>query len=92
MRLQPKGSAGFPQGACVERVEVLDPATLRMRVWERGAGETQACGSGACAAFVAARSTGRVSVDEAAVQLPGGDPFSGRIDHRAIVCDLVIED
>jgi diaminopimelate epimerase len=64
--------AGFPEGTNVERVEVLDDGTLRMRVWERGVGETQACGSGACAAFVAARATGRTKTDEADVRLSGG--------------------
>lgn len=44
----------FPQRVNVEFVNVIDRATLRMRVWERGAGETQACGTGACASVVAA--------------------------------------
>jgi diaminopimelate epimerase len=44
----------FPERANVGVVEVRDPRTLRVRVWERGAGLTTACGSGACAALVAA--------------------------------------
>ena len=44
----------FPQRANIEFVQVLDRNSLRMRVWERGVGITQACGSGACAAAVAA--------------------------------------
>lgn len=44
----------FPQRANIEFVQVLDRGRLRMRVWERGVGITQACGSGACAAAVAA--------------------------------------
>lgn len=43
----------FPERTNVEFVEVLGPNRIRMRVWERGAGITQACGSGACASVVA---------------------------------------
>ena len=43
-----------------------------MRVWERGVGETQACGSGACAAVVASRLHGLID-DEVTVRLPGGE-------------------
>ena len=48
----------FPQGANVEFVSLLGPGRLRMRVWERGTGVTLACGSGACAAAVAAHERG----------------------------------
>lgn len=61
----------FPARANIEVVQVLDRGTLRMRVWERGAGITEACGSGACAVLVAAARrdlTGRV----ADVLLDGG--------------------
>ncbi len=44
----------FPERANIEFVEVIDRQTVRMRVWERGAGITNACGSGACASAVAA--------------------------------------
>jgi diaminopimelate epimerase len=44
----------FPEGANIEFVQVLSPEKLRMRVWERGVGETWACGTGACASVVAA--------------------------------------
>ena len=43
----------FPERTNVEAVQILDRSRIRMRVWERGAGITQACGSGACAALVA---------------------------------------
>jgi diaminopimelate epimerase len=43
----------FPQGVNVEFAQVLDRQTVRMRVWERGAGITKACGTGACATVVA---------------------------------------
>ncbi len=61
----------FTQRTNVEVVRVLDRGALEMRVWERGVGETLACGSGACAAVVAARLHGRVG-DEVEVRLPGG--------------------
>jgi diaminopimelate epimerase len=43
----------FPQGANAGYMAIVDRATIRLRVWERGAGETLACGTGACAAVVA---------------------------------------
>ena len=44
----------FPERVNAEFINVIDESTLRMRVWERGAGETDACGTGACASVVAA--------------------------------------
>jgi len=61
----------FPRRTNVEFVQVLAPDRLRMRVWERGAGVTLACGTGACAAAVAAHWTGRAE-READVELDGG--------------------
>lgn len=62
----------FPRRTNVEFVEVLSPQDLRMRVWERGAGETLACGTGACATLVAAVLNGR-SDRRATLHLLGGD-------------------
>ena len=62
----------FPQRTNFAIVNVLAPDHLRVRVWERGAGLTLACGTGACAAFVAARLHER-AVTRATVSLPGGD-------------------
>ncbi|TVR07724.1 MAG: diaminopimelate epimerase [Salinarimonadaceae bacterium] len=62
----------FPERANISLAQVLATDHIRLRVWERGAGLTLACGSAACAALVAAarlRLTGR----EATVTLPGGD-------------------
>jgi diaminopimelate epimerase len=62
----------YPRRINSEFVQVLDRKTLKMRVWERGAGETLACGTGACAAAVASilnGFTGRAVT----VKLPGGD-------------------
>lgn len=49
----------FPERANIEFVERVDDKTLKMRVWERGSGETLACGTGACAALVAAVLNGK---------------------------------
>ena len=48
----------FPEGVNVEFAQVIDRETIRMRVWERGAGITRACGTGACATLVAAARRG----------------------------------
>jgi diaminopimelate epimerase len=61
----------FPERANIEIVQVLSPERLRMRVWERGAGITLACGSGACAALVAAARRG-LTGRRATVVLDGG--------------------
>lgn len=62
----------FPERTNTEFVEVLDRGALRMRVWERGAGETLACGTGACATVVAGVLCGKCD-REATVKLLGGD-------------------
>lgn len=62
----------FPKRINTEFVNVLDRQTLRMRVWERGSGETLACGTGACATAVAAMLNGHVE-KEVTVHLLGGD-------------------
>lgn len=64
----------FPERTNVEIVQVLGPQTLRMRVWERGAGITQACGTGACATLVAAARRG-LTGRKAEVVLDGGSLF-----------------
>jgi len=61
----------FPQGANVSFMEVIDAKNIRLRVHERGTGETKACGSGACATVVAGRLQGLLD-EEVNVQLPGG--------------------
>lgn len=62
----------FPRRTNTEFVEILDRQTLNMRVWERGTGETLACGTGACATAVAAILNGH-SEDRVTVKLLGGD-------------------
>jgi len=62
----------FPERINTEFVKVLDEHTVEMRVWERGSGETLACGTGACAVAVASVINGFVK-DEVTVKLLGGD-------------------
>ena len=61
----------FPRRVNFEIVNVDAPGKLTARVWERGSGETLACGTGACAIAVAARLSGHCS-DEVDITLPGG--------------------
>ncbi len=61
----------FPEGVNVGFMQILDRRTIRLRVHERGAGETLACGSGACAAVVAGRERGFLD-DDVEVRLRGG--------------------
>ena len=61
----------FPQRTNFEVCEVLDERSMRVRVWERGAGITLACGTGACASAVVATTLGRVR-PPVNVELPGG--------------------
>lgn len=61
----------FPAKTNVEFVEVLNPGSVRMRVWERGVGETQACGTGACAVAVGGSLSGYLD-RRVEVNLPGG--------------------
>jgi diaminopimelate epimerase len=76
----------FPESVNVGFAQVLAPDRIRLRVYERGAGETLACGSGACAAVAVLARRGRVdAANGVAVALPGGelrihyDPTTGRI-------------
>jgi len=62
----------FPRRVNVEFVTVISPVEARMRVWERGCGETRACGTGACAAVVAGICTGKLS-RRVTIHLAGGD-------------------
>nr|WP_298613606.1 diaminopimelate epimerase [uncultured Thiothrix sp.] len=61
----------FPKRVNVGFMQVLDPNHIRLRVFERGAGETRACGTGACAAVVAGRLQGLLA-EKVQVELPGG--------------------
>lgn len=62
----------FPNATNVEFAQLIDDRTIRMRVWERGVGETLACGTGACAVAVAGTLSCRTGRD-ATILLPGGE-------------------
>lgn len=61
----------FPERTNTEFIQVIQPDYLKMRVWERGAGATLACGTGACASLVAGVLSGKCD-RQATVELPGG--------------------
>ena len=66
----------FPERVNTEFIKILDESTMQMRVWERGLGETWACGTGACAATAASVLNGYFPHDkEITVKLRGGDLF-----------------
>ncbi|MYE80984.1 MAG: diaminopimelate epimerase [Gammaproteobacteria bacterium] len=67
-----QSSPAFPEGVNVGFLQVVQGDFARLRVYERGAGETRACGSGACAAMVAGRLRGLLDA-EATVSLRGGE-------------------
>lgn len=86
----------FPDRVNTEFIEVIDSETLNMRVWERGSGETFACGTGACAAAVAAVLNGFCRHDsEITIHLRGGDlviiyQSDGKVIMKgpaALICD-----
>ena len=64
----------FPERVNAGFMQVLDRNNVRLRVYERGAGETQACGSGACAAVAIGRVQGLLD-ENVKVSLPGGDLY-----------------
>ena len=75
----------FPQRANIGVADIGEPGTIRLRVWERGAGITRACGSGACAALVAAHRRG-LAGRRASVRLDGGNlDISWREDGHVIM-------
>lgn len=76
----------FPERINTEFVRVVNPTTLRMRCWERGNGETLACGTGACAAVAAAVKNGycRKNTD-ITVKVDGGDLIVNYSDDKVIL-------
>jgi len=78
----------FPNRVNVGFMQIIDAGHIRLRVWERGAGETLACGTGACAAAVSGRIQG--ALDETVrVTLPGGDlvvhwPGEGKAERASV--------
>ncbi len=76
----------FPNGVNTEFVRVVNESMLKMRVWERGSGETMACGTGACAAAVAAVLNGFCEKgSDITVKVRGGDLIVNYTDERVIL-------
>ncbi|MBQ5973742.1 MAG: diaminopimelate epimerase, partial [Oscillospiraceae bacterium] len=76
----------FPERINTEFVRVVNPTTLRVRVWERGNGETLACGTGACAAVAAAVANGFCEKGtDVTVKLLGGDLTVNYTDERIVL-------
>ena len=81
----------FPERTNVEFVRVVNPTTLRMRVWERGSGETMACGTGAAAAVATAVAKGYCKKGEdITVKLLGGDLTVNYTDENIILSGNVV--
>ena len=73
----------FPERINTEFIRVVNPNTIKMRVWERGSGETLACGTGACAAVVAAVANGLCSKgSDITVRVRGGDLVVNYTDEK----------
>lgn len=82
----------FPERVNTEFIEVLDDHTLNMRVWERGSGETWACGTGACAAAVAAVLNGFCKKGkDISVRLRGGELTIRYTDEAVFMTGKAIE-
>ncbi|MBQ9414520.1 MAG: carbamoyl-phosphate synthase large subunit, partial [Clostridia bacterium] len=76
----------FPERVNTEFIRVMDNHTLKMRVWERGSGETWACGTGACAAVVAAVENGYFQKGEdITVKLKGGNLIINYTDDTVLM-------
>ena len=76
----------FPDRINTEFVEVIDEHTLKMRVWERGAGETISCGTGTCACTVAAVLNGYCPRgEEIAIQIRGGVLYDTYLENGDVV-------
>ena len=67
-----ENSSIFPNKTNVEFIKIIGPGKIQMRVWERGVGETLACGTGACASAVCAILAGKIKTSMVDVILPGG--------------------
>lgn len=63
----------FPERTNTEFVEIVNDNTIKIRVWERGSGETLACGTGACASVVAGILNHKINTDTVTAKLIGGD-------------------
>jgi diaminopimelate epimerase len=83
--------AMFPERVNFEIVNVIDRGHVRARVWERGSGQTMACGTGACAVAVIGRLKG-LTGDQVTVSLPGGDLLISWPGHGEVILEGPIQD
>ena len=82
----------FPERINTEFVRVVNRTTLRMRVWERGNGETLACGTGACAAVIAAVENGFCDKGrDITVKLVGGDLTDNYTDEKVTLTGSAVK-
>ena len=82
----------FPEGVIVEFVSVIDKNNITMRVWERGSGETLACGSGSCASVVAAVENGFCNKNEdVTVHLRGGKLVVNYTDEKVYLIGSAVK-
>lgn len=82
----------FPEGVNVEFVSVIDKNNITMRVWERGSGETLACGSGSCASVVAAVENGFCNKNEdVTVHLRGGKLVVNYTDEKVYLIGSAVK-
>lgn len=79
-----QNNINFPEGINVEFATILRDQTIRMKVWERGAGKTLACGSGACATLVAAHAL-KISPRENDIILDGGKLNINWLDNGDVI-------
>ena len=75
----------FPEKINIEFAQILSPNHIKVRVWERGAGETLACGSGACAVAVAAIANQLVKKEKIKISFAGGDLFIEWLKNDSVV-------
>jgi diaminopimelate epimerase len=75
----------FPEQTNIEFAQILSPTHIKVRVWERGAGETLACGSGACAVAVAAIKKNLVAREKIKISFKGGDLFINWLENGSVI-------
>ncbi len=75
----------FPEQTNIEFAQILSPTHIKVRVWERGAGETLACGSGACGVAVAAIKRNLVPREKIKVSFKGGDLFIEWLENGSVI-------